>query len=427
MPTPSSDGAARFSLDAIEVVSGRWRDGPKGRVMFCVSTDLLDEGKGDLFVALGLARALHGLGWGVSLWPTKRYGEVAPDDVDVAVVMIESFVPGRLDSRTRAIAWVRNWAERWAELPYLDEFAAIWCSSDASAARMAEVYGGPTEVVPISVDTSLFSEAAAERRAGVVTTANFWGVERGITEALAAVSREVDVTWFGVNGRLLKGLGGVGHREAIPYMALPEVYSEWLVVVDDVIPAAAMYGNQNSRLFEALACGAMVVSNTANGLAELGLEAAPSYSGPDDLLEIVTGLVADPEGTARRARELQEIVIERHSTTARACGVDVLLSALGSNAPLRGGPRSPLIQWATRREAEHRAVREQFDGLQAAHHELSQVAALTKLHADQLEFRLAECEQQRDAPEVHSGRLDRLASAPQRAVRWMRRRADDRG
>lgn len=332
------------------IVDGDRRTGPRGNLLFMVSTDDLSKGRGDLYVGLGLARGLSRAGWGVSLWPTERMTEPTPSDIDVAIVMVESFVPGLVHESTHVVAWVRNWADEWAALPYLDQFTQIWCSSSISAGRIGEVFDGPIHVVPLGTDVELFHPREVERAGEVVTTANYWGVPRGLTAALEALSSRARVTWFGANSRHLQFDATLDHRDSIDYFSLPWVYSSWVVVVDDVIEAAAAYGNQNSRLYDALACGALVVTNEARGLEELGLGAVPVYERPDDLVRIVEGALEDPAGTRALVERLGAIVRERHTYDARAKTVgEHLEAAIATGAP---PVRSALLRWATlQREA----------------------------------------------------------------------------
>jgi hypothetical protein len=319
-----------------------------------VSTADLSHGRGDLYVALGLARGLSKAGWGVSLWPTERMTEETPDDIAVAIMMVESFVPGLVHERTHVIAWVRNWTDAWADLPYLDRFSQIWCSSKASAQRMSEVYDGPVHVVPLGTDTELFHRRDVERTDEVATTANYWGVPRGLTEALSTLSRTARVTWFGANSKYLQLDAPVDHRDSIDYFSLPWVYSQWTIVVDDVIEAAAVYGNQNSRLFDALACGAMVVGNEARGLADLGLGDIAVYEDAADLGGIVGRILEDPARTATRAQRLAELVGTRHSYDQRAAEATPLLDqAIASGPPPE---RSRVLRWATLQREQLRSM-----------------------------------------------------------------------
>lgn len=347
-----ADDAARAEYQAI--VDGDRRTGPRGNLLFMVSTADLTRGRGDLYVGLGLARGLSRAGWGVSLWPTERMTEETPDDIDVAIVMVESFAPGLVHERTHVIAWVRNWTEAWAELPYLDRFSQIWCSSQASAERMGEVYEGPVHVVPLGTDTEIFRPREVARTEEVTTTANYWGVPRGLTDALSSLSRRARVTWFGANSKYLQFDAPIDHHDAIDYFSLPWVYSQWTIVIDDVIESAAAYGNQNSRLFDALACGAIVVSNEGRGLADLDLAEVPVYSDARELGEIVERLLADPAATAETAARLSALVHERHSYDVRARAATEML-----DQAIAGGPppeRSALLRWATLQREQLRTM-----------------------------------------------------------------------
>jgi hypothetical protein len=260
--------------------------------------------------------------------------EETPDYIDVAIVMVESFVPGLVHERTHAIARVRNWTEEWAALPYLDRFTQIWCSSTPSADRMREATDVPIHVVPLGTDTDLFFPRGGTRDGEVVTTANYWGVPRALTAALDRLATTARVTWFGANSKYLQYDGPLDHRDSLDYFSLPWVYSGWQIVVDDLIDAAAAYGNQNSRLFDALACGALVVTNEARGLGELGLADLPVYEDGADLAGIVVRALQDEKGTRALVERLGALVRERHSYDARAADAGAFLeAAIASGAP----------------------------------------------------------------------------------------------
>ena len=61
----------------------------------------------------------------------------------------------------KIVAWVRNWTDAWAALPYLDSLSEIWCSSNDSAAEISKVYAGHVEVVPLATDPGLFVNTGA--------------------------------------------------------------------------------------------------------------------------------------------------------------------------------------------------------------------------------------------------------------------------
>lgn len=333
-------------------------DGERGRVLFCVSTVDLSQGAGDLYVALGLAAALHRAGWGVSFWPTERWDD-APDDVaDVAVVMIESFVPGLLSPATATVAWVRNWTASWARLPYLDQFDAVWASSEAASRHLSAVYPRPVDVVPIAVDPDVFEPSPATRDLQVVTTANFWGAERKIQRALDRLAASTPVDWFGANGAHLERSPHIRHHDRVDFFALADVYSRSVLVVDDLIDPAREFGTHNSRIYEALACGALPLVNTPDGLDELGLGALPVYADADSLETVALGLLDDPDRTGRLVDALRRVVLERHTYDHRLPTVTASFDTARSGAAGRAA-RPPMLSWATlQQERLRHAVRE---------------------------------------------------------------------
>jgi len=356
-PSPARDAASLYEA----LARGEGTAGDNGHVLFCVSTVDLSQGAGDLYVALGLAAALHRAGWGVSFWPTERWDDVPEHRVDVAVVMIESFVPGLLAPSTATIAWVRNWTASWARLPYLNDFDGVWASSEASARHLSSSYDGTIDLVPIGVDLDVFGAGAVPpvlRDMSVVTTANFWGAERKIQGALDDLAERVPVDWFGANGDHLVRSPHITHHDRVDFFALPEVYARSLLVVDDLIEPAREFGTHNSRIYEALACGALPLVNTPDGLAELGLERLPTYDDAGSLSDVALGLLADPERTEALVSSLSATVRERHSYDHRVDGAVASIE----RARVRSGTRTSrptMLTWATlQQERLRRAVRE---------------------------------------------------------------------
>jgi len=326
-----------------DLADGHYAVGDLGTIVFVVYTDRLDERRGDLYVALGLAKYLQRLGWGVRLWPGPLWDEPFEGPADLAIVMIEAFIPGLLPPHIATVAWVRNWTEKWMTVPYLSEFDAVWASSRTSADALSGPYGGEVTVVPIGVDAELFHDADSQRDIEVFASANFWGEERELAPALAEVSLTRHVVWVG-GGSTSPNTGEIVFPGPISYFAMPRAYAQSTVVIDDVIAPAKRFGNQNSRLFESISAGAIPVSNCALGLAELGLDEVPVYSSGAELTAIVDGLLTDPDATAALSQRLAAVVAERHTFAHRAAQVDGSLRALVEATRGRES-RSPSIVW----------------------------------------------------------------------------------
>ncbi|MBF4586714.1 glycosyltransferase family 1 protein [Curtobacterium sp. VKM Ac-2887] len=359
---PSSPASSPLAAEYQEIARGDHATGTRGTIRFAVSTDDPTEGKGDLFVALGLARALRAEGWGVDVWPIRRWAETVPEDTTVLVSMIESFVPGLVPARTATVAWVRNWTAQWASVPYLAEFDAVWASSTIARDELARVVDVPVEVVPIGVDLDLFTTDAdgttPSRTGRTVTTVNFWGARRGVQDVLQQVAPPEPIVWFAVNVEHVDAAPGVELRPAVSYFALPEVYRAAAFVVDDVIAPAAEFGTLNSRLYESLACGALPVTSCALGLDELGLADVPVFTDAPSLERAIAMSTAERDALVAR---LGAVVLERHSYAARAVQVGPLLDAATSHASARTGAVDPLLRWAAQQRELLRATEQERD------------------------------------------------------------------
>lgn len=386
---PVIDDRQRELYDSI--VAGEHAEGEAGRIAFAVSTDDLDAGRGDLYVALGLAKYLARRGWGVRLWPMSHWGDRL-DDVDAVVSMLESFVPGLVPPHAARIAWVRNWTETWVTLSFLREFDALWSSSSASAEVLAGPFGRAVDVVPIAADAELFSPADQARGLTVVSSVNHWGRPRRIHSVLGDLGTRVDVTLFGEQGDGA-AVNHVAHAGRISYFGLPDVYRRSRVVLDDVIDQAAVYGNQNSRLFESISAGALPVTNTRAGLDELGLGAVPTYTGADDLAALVQELDGDPAAYSARTGELSAVVRERHTFEVRAAETEPLIRAAIGRAQDRAEPSYLLAALA-----EERATQ-------------IYTSTISDVRLAEIERRDRRIDDLERALEAAEGRIDRLNSA----------------
>ncbi|ROS76392.1 hypothetical protein EDF24_1981 [Curtobacterium sp. PhB130] len=370
---PDDRGAGLYRA----LAAGDRRVGPRGTVAFAVSTADVDSGAGDVYVALGLGKYLERLGWGVQLWPMEQWDTPVPEDVTVLVSMVESFVPGLVPEHTALVAWVRNWTDTWADLPYLDEFDAVWASSTRAVERMAAKHRRRVSLMPIGVDLELFDGTQPQNGTqhqpqdthqgthpiDVVTTVNFWGAERLGTAAIDVLAESRDVVWYGANREHLVRSERIDHRGIASFFDLPAVYASSAFVVDDLIPPARKYATHNSRLFEGLASGALVVTNCADGLADLGLEDVPTYHDGPSLVDAVGE--RDDELVAR----LRAVVVERHSYAARAAVADAALTEIvAERAGRPGAHRGAFLTWTTHlREQLRRTERERDTHLSGVH------------------------------------------------------------
>ena len=290
----------------------------EGGPLFMVSTTSFGEGRGDLFVASGLGRYLRRCGLGPSYLDEGSWYRPLPG-AERVVAMMPAFRPSKAGPGRKVVGWARNEFMNWLTHPELDQFDAILCSSPAAADQFQRFFAGPVHVLPIGVDLELFQpdQRSNRQRAGVVSTVNQWGREREVYRALRSGRIDFPLRIHGQSRGLPTELAGFDEGP-VHFFELPNVYWAATIVLDDFNWTTVGWGAVNSRVFEAIAAGALPVTNSPLGLDALGLADVPTYAAPDDLNPLIDRLLGDADGTEALVEKLGAIVRERHSFEVRA-------------------------------------------------------------------------------------------------------------
>ncbi|MEV4758147.1 hypothetical protein AB0J86_23930 [Micromonospora sp. NPDC049559] len=328
----------RLYQRAVEV-DGFSSDGSK--IAFCVSGRDLRAGWRDLYAAVGLGRYLGGRDHEVAYFGPERWTALPPE-TDVVVAMLPTFDPTVVPDGCRVVAWVRDEVERWAEHPHLALFDAVLAASPVALSRLTERYDGPSGLLPVGVDTELFRPPRRRaERAGVCTAPGGGETPRHLYQLL----RRGHITFpFAITrGRdaldrihAPYGIGTPG------YFKLPDLYGRALLVLDDFSPSLRADGLANPALLEALAAGALPVTNSRLPLVGLGLDEVPVCGEEKGFGAQLTELLASPERIELRALALGARVRQLHSYLRRAEELDLFLAELPAaprraTVPLVGG------------------------------------------------------------------------------------------
>ncbi len=294
-------------------------------VAITVTRDLEEAGYGDWYTAHELGGQLASLGWRVSY--VERYRDAWYDldaSVDAVVVLLDVFDVRRVRRPgLTTIAWIRNWTDRWTSHPWFDEYDVVLTSSATSAAMVADQSRHTAAVFPLATNPERFSppDDVAGARSGVVLTANHWGVDRDVESLVRAVP---GLRIHGKGWEEVPALRANWHGH-VPYDDLPAVYGHARLVLDQAADHTRPYGSVNSRVFDALAAGALPVTNQVDGAADLFGDDLPTYQDAEGLAAAVEALLADPDAVAARVARLREIVLEQHTYAARARQLQDLL------------------------------------------------------------------------------------------------------
>ncbi len=94
----------------------------------------------------------------------------------------------------------------------------------------------------------------------------------------------------------------------------------------------------SNRLYDALACGAFVISDHVDGIEEEFDGAVATYRLPDELEPLISRYLADPAARRRLGRLGRDVVLERHTFDVRARTIAGIAASITAGRPGRITP-----------------------------------------------------------------------------------------
>jgi len=313
-------------LDRLLLGPGSAWTGERPHIALTLTSHDPDDGHGDWYTGHELGDALERAGWRVSYVQSKRNEWYSlPGDLDYLLVLVDKYDISRVPEGVATIAWVRNWTGRWIEQPWFEGFDVILASSNASKDAVERRTSKSAAVFPLATNPERFARTQKNpaHEADYVFTGSYWGSLRGVMGEFE-VSPEETFKIFG------KGWENVPHaapfaRGHIPYEKLPQTYSSTKLVIDDAAASTLPYGSVNSRVFDALATGTLVVTNCEAGARELFDEDFPTYGTSRELRESLDSLLSDEKRREELAARYRDIVLRNHTYERRAGQLTELL------------------------------------------------------------------------------------------------------
>jgi beta-1,4-mannosyltransferase len=327
-----------------------WAIPQRGRLGFLVSSANVREGRGDFLVAAFLAQSARNRGFGTRLYPAEAWHDAGSEcDVVIAMVaepMFGSYRGGHANGTPIMVAWVRNNVDVWLAECDMASFDHVIASSQGIKQRLSAA-GVQVEdpLLPLAApDHAMGWTSAASDRQGVVVSVNERAGVRPSLQALRASARAPAAP--------VHVVGAVRQAGALPSWVTPHgplpvdhvmlLMRRAAVVVDDRQPGNLDVRAVNSRVFEALACGALPVCDAGGGLDELGLQGIPVYRSPDELVALIEFYETHHVEREFLVRRLRRVVQQRHLYRHR---LDELLRVTGysAQAPARRSRSTPTV------------------------------------------------------------------------------------
>ncbi len=353
-PSAPSDSAA--AADSAWPAAGSVQPPPESdapasrplRVAFGVTSADPRTPAGDYFTAMELGLALKEAHGCEVVFADLNCRDLA--GADVFVVMRHDFPAGAMTGGAPGlvtIAWVRNRVDEWLENGALDRCTLIFASATKAADAIRAATGRPVALLPIAANTRRFAPTgpAAEHEADLSFTGHFWGDAREAVHQLDPASLDARFAIYGHGWDEDPGFAPYW-RGPVPYQELPRVYGSAKLVIDDSHPVTRVWDSLNSRVFDATAAGALVLTNCTGGVAEQFGGRLPSFSTPEELRALVDRYLGDDAAREALAAEMRAEVLARHDYRHRAATLMQALAAVRST--LRIAIKSPVPNAAER-------------------------------------------------------------------------------
>ena len=212
-----------------------------------------------------------------------------------------------------------------------DAFDLVLTPSARHAEQLARQTSTPIDVLEQATDPVVFfPDGDPAHRRELVFVGNSRGVFRPILRNLLdgteRTPHDLAVWGQGWSGLLPDGLVAGEH---LPNEQVRRAYGSAAIVLNDHWDDMRAQGIVSNRVYDALACGALVVSDHLPEIAERFGDAVVTYRTPGELHARIAELLADPAQRAERAAAGRATVLAQHTFRHR---VDALLASI---APLK--------------------------------------------------------------------------------------------
>lgn len=278
---------------------------------------------GDYFTAHGLGDEMEKYGYRVVyLAERPRYEWHLLASIDILVVMRHTFDPFLLRHYPgiTSVAWIRGYVDEWCRAPWFHQYDIVLTTSELSlqyASRFTDP-GKCLAVLKLAADTRIFRPGPCQTayEYDISFVGNIFEVPRQFTRSLTV---EPGLT-FGIYGNMLDPQHPFRryHRGTVSHADIPKIYNSSKIVLEDCTPMCRPWGCVNSRTFEAMACGACVVSNEVPGLKELFGDALLTYRDREDLRATVSWLLSHEEEREKIGTKARDKIVRRHTYRHRA-------------------------------------------------------------------------------------------------------------
>ncbi len=295
------------------------------KVAFAVTESGENASAGDYFTALEFGEGLKKLGWNVTFLSRRGPGNwyEVKEDVDILISLLDVYDPRKVKCNNKSlikIAWPRNWFDKWVSNSGFSDYDIVFAPSETSCNYIKEKSGKEALLFPLATNTDRFNDSITPREeysCDYCFTGSYWNDPREIIEMLDPDSLPYNFKLYGKNWDKIEKFKDY-NQGFVNYSNLPEVYVSTKIVINDANRVTKKYGATNSRVYDAIASGVLVLSNGEIGAKETFKGKVPVFKSKKELNELIKYYMENEDAWLTKVKELQEFVLENHTYEIRA-------------------------------------------------------------------------------------------------------------
>ena len=286
---------------------------------------------GDWHLAQAFAEALRRAGNVVHVQTADAANDPVGRSCDVHCV-VRGLEPVRRTRGQRQVLWIISHPEA-VGLAELDAADLVLVASSRFAAELQTRTRTPVEPMLQATDPARFRPVPPQPRHRHDVTIVAKSRDQYRTAVAGAIESGFRPAIYGSGwGRFVDPALVVS--EYVDNEDLAAVYSSTGVLLSDHWASMRDWGFVSNRIFDALACGAPVISDDVFEVAGLFGGAVPTFRDATQLRELVNEALADPGAARDRARRGMNIVLAHHTFDRRAQEFLDALARYGLDAPM---------------------------------------------------------------------------------------------
>jgi len=295
------------------------------KVAFVVTETGENSSAGDYFTATALGDSLRKFGWEIGYLPRRGPEDWydVDDDVDVVISLLDAYNLRKIRTKNNLlikVAWPRNWLSRWVSNPDFVDYDIIMATSEVGCSYLKEKTEKNVLLLPLATDPKMFNSSVTAReswKCDYCFTGSYWDDPREIIGMLDPESLPYKFNLYGKNWENFEKFKNY-HKGFVSYQKMPEIYRSTKIVVDDANRVTKEYGSVNSRVYDALASGALVITNGELGAKETFHGNLPVYRSKEELNSLLEHYLSNEEDRKAKINEMQEFVLSNHTYDHRA-------------------------------------------------------------------------------------------------------------